>query len=107
MALDKVLKLYMDKKKIGNKELSSISGVPLRTISNILSGITVNPTLETIRALAHALDCTLDELAEEMKDNSNEEIQTIAAHHDGEVWTDDELDEIEQFKKYVLSKRNK
>ena len=35
-----------------------------------------------------------------------EEIQTIAAHHDSEDWTDEELAEIEAFKKYVKSKRN-
>ena len=34
-------------------------------------------------------------------------IHTIAAHHEGEDWTEEELDEIEQFKKYILSKRNK
>lgn len=35
------------------------------------------------------------------------EVETIAAHHDSEIWTDEELDEIERFKEYVLSKRNK
>ena len=35
------------------------------------------------------------------------EVDTIAAHHDEEDWTEDELKEIEDFKKYVLSKRNK
>ena len=34
-------------------------------------------------------------------------VNTIAAHHDGEEWTAEELDEIEEFKKFVLSKRNK
>lgn len=33
------------------------------------------------------------------------EIHTIAAHHDGEEWTEEELEDIENFKKYVLSKR--
>ena len=35
------------------------------------------------------------------------EIHTIAAHHDGDEWTEEELEDIENFKKYVLSKRNK
>ena len=38
---------------------------------------------------------------------SDTEIHTIAAHHEGEEWTQEELDEIEEFKKFVLSKRNK
>lgn len=103
MALGIVLKTYMDKNNIGNKELSKLSGVPIRTINNILAGITENPTLETVKALAHALGCTLDELAETLQDDS---IHTIAAHHDSEDWTDEELDEIEAFKKFVLSKRD-
>lgn len=36
-----------------------------------------------------------------------QEVHTIAAHHDGTDWTEEELDEIEQFKKYILSKRKK
>ena len=103
MALGIVLKTYMDKNNIGNKELSKLSGVPIRTINNILAGITENPTLETVKALAHALGCTLDELAENLQGDS---IHTIAAHHDKENWTDEELNEIDEFKKFVLSKRN-
>lgn len=105
MALNEVLKMYMDRMGIGNKELSKLSGVPLRTVNNILGGLTANPTVETVKAMAHALNCTLDDVAEDM-DYKNE-IRTIAAHHDGEDWTEEELAEIEQFKKYVLSKRNK
>lgn len=31
--------------------------------------------------------------------------KTIAAHHDGEEWTEEELEEIEAFKQFVKSKR--
>lgn len=103
MALNEVLKTYMDKMGIGNKELSAISGVPLRTVNNILGGITTNPTVETVKAMAHALNCTLDDVAEDME--YKKEIHTIAAHHEGENWTDEELQEIEDFKKFILSKR--
>ena len=105
MALNEVLKTYMDKMGIGNKELSAMSGVPLRTVNNILGGITTNPTVETVKAMAHALNCTLDDVAEDMEYKNG--IHTIAAHHEGENWTDAELEEIEQFKRYILSKRNK
>lgn len=36
-----------------------------------------------------------------------DEPNTIAAHHDAEDWTEEELAEIEEFKKFVKSKRNK
>ena len=32
-------------------------------------------------------------------------IETIAAHHDGEEWTDEELKEIERFKEFIRLKR--
>lgn len=38
-------------------------------------------------------------------EDGDDEISTIAAHHDDEDWTEDELNEIEEFKKFVLSKR--
>lgn len=40
-------------------------------------------------------------------DNNEDKIQTIAAHHDGEDWTEEELEEIERFKEFVKSRRNK
>ncbi len=33
------------------------------------------------------------------------EVETIAAHHDGDDWTDEELEEIERFKQFVKLKR--
>lgn len=33
-------------------------------------------------------------------------VDTIAAHHDGDEWTEEELEEIERFKAYVRSKRS-
>lgn len=43
-------------------------------------------------------------IVQDLLDSENSP-HTIAAHHDGEEWTDEELDEIEEFKKFVLSKR--
>lgn len=37
--------------------------------------------------------------------NNQEHIHTIAAHHDGDEWTEEELEEIELFKEFVRSKR--
>lgn len=43
------------------EELSEKSGVPVSTIKKISAGITKNPNLETVRAIARALNCTLDD----------------------------------------------
>ena len=42
-----------------NEELSVLSGVPKGTIDKITSGATKDPKLETLKALARVLDCSL------------------------------------------------
>jgi transcriptional regulator with XRE-family HTH domain len=60
MGLEKIAEL---KKKMGltNDELSRLSGVPKGTIDKILSGVTKDPKLETLKAIARVLRCTLDD----------------------------------------------
>ncbi|MBC8580420.1 helix-turn-helix domain-containing protein [Zhenhengia yiwuensis] len=42
------------------KELSAKSGIPLGKLSKITSGITKDPKLETLKAIAKVLNCSLD-----------------------------------------------
>ena len=42
-------------------ELSEKAAVPLSTLKKICAGSTVNPALETVKSIARALDCTIDE----------------------------------------------
>lgn len=58
------IKEIMKRKKIGNKGLAEASGVPLGTLNKILYGETTNPSLETMKALASVLECSLDEFAD-------------------------------------------
>jgi transcriptional regulator with XRE-family HTH domain len=52
------------RKKVGLnlQELSEKSGVPLGTLSKITAGITEDPKLATLQAIAGALDCTINDL---------------------------------------------
>lgn len=97
MGLD-YIKVKKNEMGITTEELSLKSGVPIGTLNKILSGQTSDPKFETLKALCKALNITLSDL----EDNDP---STIAAHHDGEDWTDAELAEIEDFKNYVKSKR--
>ena len=102
------IKKIMDIKGIGNKELSQKSNIPLGTLNKIIYGDTKNPSLDKMRAIATALNCTLDDFIEEAPfSSSSDDFSLLAAHHDEPVWTDDELAEIAAFKEFVLSKRNK
>lgn len=100
------IKRKMLEMNIGNKELSERSGVPLRTVNNILCGITKNPSIDNMIAIARILGS----LVEDFVDTDNAipyTPTTIAAHHEGEEWTETELDEIERFKDFVKAKREK
>lgn len=47
-----------------------------------------------------------ESIIEELKHKyGNDDIETIAAHHDGEDWTEEELEDIERFKEFLKSKR--
>ena len=102
--LTKLDKLMQDK-NINKNQLSKESGVPYTTIDGFYKKGPDNIKLSTLKKLASYFGCSLDYLADD--DVSEDSIHTIAAHHDNEDWTAEELDEIEAFKKFVLSKRGK
>jgi len=91
------LKAFTDTIEMPWTTLDSIlkRGIDKANITNILK-ITAELNLDTEKLALGILQC---------KDVP--EVDTIAAHHDNIDWTEDELKEIEDFKKYVLSKRNK
>lgn len=102
--LTKLDKLMKDR-NINKSQLSRESGVPYTTIDGFYKKGTDNIKLSTLKKLSSYFGCSLDYLADD--DISEDSINTIAAHHDEEDWTEEELNEIEEFKKFVLSKRNK
>lgn len=100
------IKKIMKIRGLGNKELSEKSGIPLGTLNKILYGDTKNPSLESMQSIARVLGCTLDDLIFNAAADSYEP-KLMAAHHDAEDWTEEELAEIAAFKEFVKSKRNK
>lgn len=64
MDLGKKISQIRKEKKIKIDELVQLSGVPKGTLNKILTGITKDPQLETLKSIAKALDCTLDDFDE-------------------------------------------
>lgn len=56
------IRLYKAKLDISNKDLAERTGLPVTTISRICSGNTKSPTLNTVKLLAKALECSVEEL---------------------------------------------
>ena len=50
------------KAALSQDKLSKLAGVTLYTITKIESGITLDPRIETVKRIADALKCTVDDL---------------------------------------------
>ena len=74
--------------------------IPRATVSNWCNGKKM-PEMVKIDMLAKYFNINRSDLLEDKK----EKIETIAAHHDGEEWTEDELQAIEDFKAFIRSRR--
>ncbi len=97
------LKKAFEKSGLNQTELCEKADVTKGALSSYLSG-RYFPKQKPLERLAQVLNVSINYL---MGIDEVDDIQTIAAHHDEEEWTQEELDEIEQFKAYVRSKRNK
>lgn len=99
MGLVKKIKSLCDDKKVTVAELERKSGI---SNGQIRRWDNSSPKIENIQKVADYFNVSVDYLLGRTDD---EEIETIAAHHDGEDWTDEELEEIERFKRFVKSNR--
>lgn len=89
------------KSGLSQKEVSENIGVAKSTYSLYESGKR-EPNVDTIKKIASALNVSADTLL-----GIDEEPTTLAAHFDGDEYTEDELDEIKQFAEFVKGKRGK
>ena len=90
--------------KLSQFDLSEKLGVSQQTISKYEKGAR-EPDNRTLIELSKIFDCSVDYLLGKTDKRNPYEIQTIAAHHDGDVWTEEELEDIEKFKEFVKMKR--
>lgn len=102
MALDKINE-FRKLKHLTIEELSEKSNVPISTVKKICAGITTNPNLDTVVALARALECTLDDLA--VPEQSR--ITGAAAHFDMNKLTPEGIEHYHQFMEFLADKYSK
>lgn len=87
MELGELISLYRKQKGMTIDELAEKSGVPKGTINKIIGGITKAPTLKNIRAIAYALDKTLNDFdnspsIKKSPSDLSEEAKKIAKDYD-------------------------
>ena len=104
MSFTERLEFLMRRNGIANKsELARLSGIPYTTIDGFYKKGADNIKLSTLRKLSKCLHCSLDYLSE---DSEVIEPNTLAAHFEGEEFTEEELEDINDFVKFVKSRRN-
>lgn len=67
--LAKKIKHFKVQLNLTNEKLAEMTGLPTNTIARICSGRTKDPTRKTLKKLANALNCTLDDLLGYDEDN--------------------------------------
>lgn len=106
MTFTEKLNRLMEEKGINKAILSRESGIPYTTIDGFYKKGTDNVKLSTLKKLSSYLGCSIDYLADD--DNSMKDTPfTLAAHFDGNEYTEDELEEIRQFAEFVKGRKNR
>ena len=95
------LRAARERKNITQKDEADNIGVAKSTYSLYESG-NREPNVQTIKKLADLLNVSADNLL-----GLNQEPTTIAAHFDGDDFTEDELEDIRAYADFVKNRRNK
>lgn len=101
------VKILCDDRKISINDLERSLNYSKNTLYRLKTHIPGSDKLQTI---ADYFNVSTDYLLgrTNIRDLSlYEDEDTIAAHHDGDKWTEEELEEIERFKEFVRTKRDK
>ncbi|MEG0470736.1 MAG: helix-turn-helix transcriptional regulator [Solibacillus sp.] len=101
------LRMLRDKMNLSQKDLTERLNINRSTYARYETSST-QPDYDTLTKLADFFGVTTDYLLGRSNQESSSdsyEIQTIAAHHDGDEWTEEEQDEIARFKEFVRMKR--
>ncbi len=92
----------MNKKNINTNELANKIGVAPTTLYSMIKRDSSRVDIDLIIKIAHALNMTADEL---LSGEVSEKPNTLAAHFEGESFTDEEIEDIEKYVLFVKSKR--
>lgn len=82
------------------QNLPRVNSIRFQALSNYERDVR-DPDTKLLKSMAELYGVSADALLQIKSDS----IETIAAHHDSEEWTEEELAEIERFKEFVRMKR--
>ena len=122
MKRTEILKKLINETGLSMRAFSEKTNIPNTTLHSMLDRGIGNASVDNVIKVCKSLGITVEQL-EEMAENDghvsihkleiiNEfkklnQLETIAAHFEGDEFTEDDKVDIENFIKYVLSKKNK
>lgn len=101
-----LLRKLMEEKNMKVADIVRISGLPYSTVKAILERGAEKAGYVNVCKICNALGISADEL-EKMVVDQDYQPTTLAAHFDGDEYTESELEEIKNFAEYVKAKRKK
>lgn len=120
MTIGEYIKRYRELHQMSQQEFATRSGLSKGYISmlendrNPNTDRPIKPSIKTFQGVAKVTGTDLDTLLQMLDDDQivsletkdeSATLETIAAHLDGEELTDEEIDELNNFINYLLSKR--
>lgn len=103
--LESNLKTLIIQKYGSLKKFTEIIDMPWTTLDSILKRGIANSNITNVLKITRELGLDAEKLVEGKIFKSSSEPTTLAAHFDGDEYTESELDEIRQFAEFVKNKR--
>jgi transcriptional regulator with XRE-family HTH domain len=106
LSISENIKKLRKRYDLTQQDLADIAGVTNKAVSAWESELS-EPRMGAIEKMANRFGIKKSNIIEDggMDLIDSDPLHTIAAHHDGEAWTEEELEEIERFKEFVKSRR--
>ena len=101
MTVSDRIRTLMEQRGLSYSELANAAGLAKSAVHRYATGLTDKVPTEALEKLAHALGVTPAYLT-----GWDEQPRTLAAHFEGEEFSDEELREIADFVRFVKSKRH-
>lgn len=102
MEINKIIKARRQELGLTLKDVAKALGIAESTVSRYESSDIQNMGIDKIEALAKVLQCSPAYL---MGWDKSPEPTTLAAHFDGDEYTEEELEEIRQFAEFVKNRK--
>lgn len=118
---EKLIRL-MEERNLNLAQVSKMCNIAYSTLRDLYTGKNKNPLANTLKKLSDGLNVDADYfIEEEIPENGPKQkpidkinqlveenkIKAMAAHFEGEEFTDEDVRDIEKFIKFVLSKKKK